>query len=79
MVSLRICASHLIAGRAETVKGGRLPLWLLLFLNENSEEAAIDLAVLRSSSRRRRRISAEDKTSMADNSLQRTAKQSCVG
>jgi hypothetical protein len=47
---------------------------LLLFLNENSEEQQATWLFFRSSSRRRPGISAEDKTSMADNSLQRTAK-----
>jgi len=47
---------------------------LLLFLNENSEEQQATWLFFRSSSRQRPRVSAEDETSMADNSLQRTAK-----
>jgi hypothetical protein len=47
---------------------------LLLFLNENGEEQQTAWLFIRSSSRQRPRISAEDETSMADNSLQRTAK-----
>jgi hypothetical protein len=46
----------------------------LLILNENSEEQQATWLFFHSSSRRRPRISAEDETSMADNSLQRTAK-----
>jgi hypothetical protein len=47
---------------------------LLLFLNENSEEQQATWLFFRSPSRRRPRISAENETSMAENSLQRTAK-----
>jgi hypothetical protein len=49
-------------------------LWLLVFLNENSEEQQATWLFFRMSSGRRPRIAAENETSMADNSLQRTAK-----
>jgi hypothetical protein len=45
----------------------------LLFLNENSEELQTTRLFFRTSSGRQARSSAEDETSMADNSLQRTA------
>ena len=74
MVPLRICVSDLITHRAERVTGGRTTFVIVAVSQRKQRRTASDLAVLSYVEPSAARISAEDETSLADNSLQRTAK-----